>query len=179
MAKCSKCGKETSMFNLHTVGVSQVCDQCLIPSEFNPKIESMQQAKQDLIDMKRREEDRKNEIEELILRKPYLIDSIIITSVFSLEGKAVKKYFDFITAEAVIGTGIFSEFDASISDFFGVRGSSFEKKLKKAKEHATKQLKQDAFRLGANYILGADIDYMEIGNNMLMVTISGTPAIIE
>lgn len=100
---------------------------------------------------------------------------LLATSLIQLEGKKVVKYFDIIAVEIVIGTGIISEFGAALAG----RATPFEKKLKKAKEVALLKIKKDAFKIGANAILGVDIDYMNVGNDLLMVIINGTPVIIE
>lgn len=103
----------------------------------------------------------------------------LITSGFNFEGYAIKKYLGVIAGETVLGTGIFSEFDSSISDFLGVESSGFSEKLLKAREGATKKLIERANKLAANAIIGLDFDYVTFGKNMIGVIANGTAVYIE
>jgi len=113
---------------------------------------------------------------ELIEEK---IKNLLVTSAHFFQHKTITQYFDLITSEVVIGTGPISEFGAAFSDFFGARSGSFEAKLQKAKDMAIKHLKYLAQEKEANAVIAVDIDYMEIGNNMLMVVVSGTPVVLS
>lgn len=83
-----------------------------------------------------------------------------------------------ITSELVIGTGIFSELEATVFDLFGTTGA-YSDKLKEIKDKVFNDLINQAVKLGANGIIGADAEYMKIGSNMVMFSVTGTPVIIK
>ncbi|MFN5704553.1 MAG: heavy metal-binding domain-containing protein [bacterium] len=103
---------------------------------------------------------------------------MILTTTSTLEGKKILKYAGLVTGEAILGANIFRDIFASIRDIVGGRSGSYEEALREAKEIAIKEMQEEAIRLGANAIIGIDIDY-ETMNNMLMVTASGTAVMIE
>lgn len=103
---------------------------------------------------------------------------MILTTTSTLEGKRILKYAGLVTGEAILGANIFRDIFASIRDIVGGRSGSYEEALREAKEIAIKEMQEEAIRLGANAIIGIDIDY-ETMNNMLMVTASGTAVMIE
>lgn len=99
----------------------------------------------------------------------------------SIEGRTISKYCGVVTGEAVMGTNIFRDMFASIRDIVGGRSGSYEKELKKARDIAFAEITEEATALGANAIIGIDIDYEVLGesNGMLMVSISGTAVVID
>lgn len=99
----------------------------------------------------------------------------------SIEGHTISKYCGVVTGEAVMGTNIFRDMFASIRDIVGGRSSSYEKELKKARDLAFTEITEEAKTLGANAIVGIDIDYEVLGesNGMLMVSVSGTAVVIS
>lgn len=101
---------------------------------------------------------------------------MIVVTTNSIEGKSVKSYHGIVTGETIIGANIFKDFFASITDLVGGRSGSYEKVLREAKDTALREMKDEAERLGANAIIGIDLDYETVGSNggMLMVTASGT-----
>ncbi|BDH46528.1 UPF0145 protein [Salmonella enterica subsp. enterica serovar Choleraesuis] len=94
----------------------------------------------------------------------------------TLEGQQIIKYCGVVTGEAILGANIFRDFFASVRDIVGGRSGSYEKELRKAREIAFKELGEQASELGADAVVGIDIDYETVGkdSSMLMVTISGT-----
>lgn len=106
---------------------------------------------------------------------------MIITTTNSIEGKKIKEYLGIVTGETIIGANIFKDFLASFRDIVGGRSESYEKVLKEAKDLALQELEQRAIKMGANAILGVDLDYETVGakGGMLMVTASGTAVIFE
>jgi uncharacterized protein YbjQ (UPF0145 family) len=106
---------------------------------------------------------------------------MIITTTPSIEGKTIVKYLGIVTSEAVVGANIFRDLFASIRDIVGGRTSSYEGVLRRAKESALKEIQTNAAEMGANAVVGIDLDYETVGSNgsMLMVTASGTAVIIE
>jgi len=101
---------------------------------------------------------------------------MIMTTTNNLEGKVINQYLGIITGEAILGANIFKDFFAGIRDIVGGRSSSYEKELKEARRIAFSELEEKAFQLGANAIIGIDVDYETIGDtgSMLMVSVTGT-----
>jgi uncharacterized protein YbjQ (UPF0145 family) len=94
----------------------------------------------------------------------------------SLESKEITNYLGVVTGEAILGANIFKDIFAGIRDIVGGRSSSYERELQEARRLAFAEMEEKANRVGANAIVGIDIDYETIGANgsMLMVSVSGT-----
>ena len=92
------------------------------------------------------------------------------------QGQVVESYLGIVSGEAVMGANMFKDMFAGIRDIVGGRSGAYEEELRKAKEIAIHEMQQNAHQLGANAILGVDLDYETIGANgsMLMVSASGT-----
>jgi uncharacterized protein YbjQ (UPF0145 family) len=105
---------------------------------------------------------------------------MIVTTTPSVEGKPAREYKGIVSGEAIIGANIVKDFFAGIRDIVGGRSASYEKVLREAKDNALKEMEENAAAIGANAILGVDLDYETIGQNgsMLMVTASGTAVTI-
>jgi hypothetical protein len=105
---------------------------------------------------------------------------MILSTTPTLEGKPIKQYLGIVTGETIIGANAIKDFMAGLTDFFGGRSTTYEKVLIEAKETAIKELEERATILGANAIVGIDLDYETVGQNggMLMVTVSGTAVVI-
>jgi len=88
----------------------------------------------------------------------------------------VEKYLGIVFGEAIVGANIFRDLMASIRDIVGGRAGAYEEELKRAREIALQELEERARALGANAVIGIDVDYEVLGqgNSMLMVTASGT-----
>jgi len=99
---------------------------------------------------------------------------MIITTTNTLEGKKISGYLGIVTGETIIGANIFRDFFASIRDIVGGRSGAYEEVLKEARETALREMQEKAEAVGANAIIGVDLDYETIGQSMLMVTASGT-----
>ena len=97
----------------------------------------------------------------------------------TLEGKSVSKYLGVVTGEAILGANIVKDFFAGIRDIVGGRSAAYEKELQKARVIAFEEMDERAEALGANAILGIDLDYETVGGSMLMVTISGTAVVAD
>ena len=106
---------------------------------------------------------------------------MIITTTPDIEGKSISQYLGIVTGEAVMGTNIFRDMFAKVRDIVGGRSGAYEKELKKAREVALLEIETAATELGANAVVGVDIDYEVLGadNGMLMVSISGTAVIAQ
>ncbi|MCX7823513.1 MAG: heavy metal-binding domain-containing protein [Syntrophobacterales bacterium] len=101
---------------------------------------------------------------------------MIITTTPNVEGKRIIAYLGIVTGEAVMGANLFRDLFAGIRDIIGGRSGAYEKELRRAREAAFKDLMEAARELGADAVVGVDIDYEVLGekNGMLMVTVSGT-----
>lgn len=105
---------------------------------------------------------------------------ILMTTTSLVEGRPVKQYYGVVSGEAIIGANVVRDFFAGLRDFFGGRSSSYEDVLRKAKDTALKEMEMEACKLGANAVIGIDLDYETVGQNgsMLMVTCSGTAVLL-
>ena len=94
----------------------------------------------------------------------------------SIQGRDISKYHGVVTGEAILGANIFKDIFASIRDIVGGRSAAYEQELQKARIIAFEEMSQQASELGANAIVGIDIDYETVGAQgaMLMVSVSGT-----
>lgn len=100
---------------------------------------------------------------------------MIIVTTPTLDGKPVLEYLGVVTGEAILGANIVRDFFASITDIVGGRSGAYESSLKSAREIAMKEMADQAKSVGANAIIGVDVDYETVGNgSMLMVSVSGT-----
>lgn len=106
---------------------------------------------------------------------------MIMSTTNHLDRKEVQKYLGIVTGEAILGANIFKDFFAGIRDIVGGRSGAYEKELQEARKLAFEEMELKANSVGANAIIGIDIDYETIGANgsMLMVTVSGTAVSAE
>ena len=100
---------------------------------------------------------------------------------YFIEGKKIIAYKGIVFGEIVSGVDFVKDFAAGITNFFGGRSGSYEGELIKAREDALREMEMRAMTLGANCVVGVDIDYEVLGQNgsMLMVTASGTAVVVE
>ncbi len=99
---------------------------------------------------------------------------MIMTTTPGVEGKTIREYLGIVTGEAIMGANVFRDFFASITDIVGGRSAAYEKELNKARQIALEEMAQKAAELGAEAVVGIDLDYEVIREGMLMVTASGT-----
>ncbi|WP_343328474.1 heavy metal-binding domain-containing protein [Polaribacter staleyi] len=101
---------------------------------------------------------------------------MIVTTTPTIENRPATQYLGIVTGETIIGANFIKDFFAGIRDIVGGRSGSYEKVLREAKDSALKEMQQMANSLGAEAIVGVDLDYETVGSNggMLMVTASGT-----
>lgn len=106
---------------------------------------------------------------------------MILTTTPAIEGRKINSYLGIVTGEAIMGANIVRDFLASITDVIGGRSGAYEEKLQDARQIALQELENRALRLGANAVVGIDLDYEVIGQggSMLMVSASGTAVVIE
>ena len=105
---------------------------------------------------------------------------MILSTTPQIEGYPIREYKGVVTGETIIGANFIKDILASVRDFVGGRSASYEKVLREAKDIAMQEMIQRAQQMGANAIVGIDIDYETIGqgNSMLMVATSGTAVVI-
>ena len=102
---------------------------------------------------------------------------MIVTTTDGVEGRAIVEYRGIVSGEAVMGANVFRDFFAGITDLVGGRSGTYESELRKAKDFAIAQMVEDAGKLGADAVVGVDLDYEHLGGgnrSMLMVTANGT-----
>lgn len=101
---------------------------------------------------------------------------MIVTTTDGVEGRRVVQYLGVVTGESILGANILRDVFASIRDIVGGRAAAYERTLREAKETALAEMADDAAALGADAVLGVDLDYEAIGQNgsMLMVSANGT-----
>ncbi|MEF2966975.1 YbjQ family protein [Paenibacillus sp. M1] len=103
---------------------------------------------------------------------------MIITTTPMIEGYPVQRYSGIVTGEVIMGANVVRDFMASITDIVGGRSGAYESKLQEARDTAFAEMEAKAARLGANAIIGVDIDYEVIRDGMLMVSVSGTAVVV-
>lgn len=106
---------------------------------------------------------------------------MILTTTPSVEGRRISEYKGIVFGEVVNGVDFVKDFAAGLTNFFGGRSGSYEGELIEAREAALKELEKRARAMGADAVVGIDIDYEVLGqgNNMLMVTASGTAVVLD
>ena len=106
---------------------------------------------------------------------------MIITTTPSIEGRRITEYLAVVTGEAIMGANLFKDLFAGIRDIVGGRSAAYESELRKAREVAFEEIEAAAVKLGANAVVGLDIDYEVLGEKggMLMVSVSGTAVRID
>lgn len=103
---------------------------------------------------------------------------MIVTTTNSIEGHRISEYRGIVVGEAIMGANVFRDFFASITDIVGGRSGAYESKLQDARDTAMRELEQRAAALGANAVVGVDLDYEVVGDSMLMVSASGTAVVL-
>lgn len=106
---------------------------------------------------------------------------MLLTTTPTVEGRQIVTYYGVVTGETIIGANVMRDFMAGVRDFFGGRSGAYEEVLRKAKDTALEEMAREAQALGANAVVGIDIDYETVGasGSMLMVACSGTAVRIE
>lgn len=108
---------------------------------------------------------------------PY--QSIVCITASTWQGASSVQYLGLVTGEAILGANIFKDLFAGIRDIVGGRSAAYERELNRAREIAVDEMRQQAAMLGANAVIAVDLDYETVGQSMLMVSASGTAAIIR
>ena len=106
---------------------------------------------------------------------------MIISTTPTIEGRPIREYVGIVTGEVIVGANIFKDLFAGIRDLVGGRSATYERELQRARDIAFQELRERATALGANAVVGIDIDYEVLGrdNGMLMVSVSGTAVVVQ
>jgi uncharacterized protein YbjQ (UPF0145 family) len=107
---------------------------------------------------------------------------MLVTTTPVIDGKTVSQYFGLVSGEAILGANLFKDLFASIRDIVGGRSEAYEQELLKAKQIAIDEMCKQAQAMGANAVIGVDLDYETISmgsSNMLMVAASGTAVTVQ
>ena len=106
---------------------------------------------------------------------------MLVTTTHSVEGRGVREYRGLVMGEAILGANVFRDIFASIRDIVGGRSGGYENALREARLIAISEMEQEAEQLGANAVIGVDLDYETVGgsSSMLMVSASGTAVILD
>lgn len=106
--------------------------------------------------------------------------NMLLSTTSMLDGVRVVRYLGIVSGEAILGANVFKDLFAGIRDIVGGRSAAYERELRRAKEIATQEMVQQALSLGANGVIGIDLDYETVSNgSMLMVSASGTAVVVE
>lgn len=119
------------------------------------------------------------EEQAVLAKRRATLANMMVTTGYHFESFKIIKYMEIVSADTVLGTGMFSEFSAGVSDFFGAENDSFCTKIQQARQSAQKKLTLQACEKGANAIIGIDFDYIVLGQNMIGVSVTGTAVIVE
>ena len=107
-------------------------------------------------------------------------NNMVLSTTTTLDGMRVTRYLGIVSGEAILGANVFKDLFAGIRDIVGGRSAAYERELRRAKEIATQEMTEQAVSLGANGVIGIDLDYETVGNgSMLMVSASGTAVVVE
>jgi len=106
---------------------------------------------------------------------------MLVTTTSTLQGKTITDHLGLVSGEAIIGANVFRDFFAGIRDIVGGRSGSYERALRDAKDIALREMQEEAEKMGANAVIGVDLDYETVGkeSGMLMVTASGTAVVFQ
>ncbi|MCE8507998.1 heavy metal-binding domain-containing protein [Ruegeria pomeroyi] len=104
---------------------------------------------------------------------------MIVTTTPNVEGHRITAYKGIVVGEAIMGANVVRDVFASITDIVGGRSGAYESKLQDARETALSELEGRAAALGANAVVGVDLDYEVVGQSMLMVSASGTAVVLD
>lgn len=99
---------------------------------------------------------------------------MIVTTTNSVEGRNIAAYHGVVVGEAIMGANVVRDLFARVTDIVGGRSGQYENKLRDARAAAMRELEHEAKQLGADAIVGVDLDYEIIGDSMMMVSVSGT-----
>ena len=106
---------------------------------------------------------------------------MIVTTTNAIEGRRVREYRGIVFGEVITGINMFKDIGAGLRNIFGGRSQGYKEELQRAREEALAEMSQRAQLLGADAVIGVDVDYEVLGsdNGMLMVSVSGTAVVLD
>lgn len=146
---CPECGKELNDYELKNLW----CTNC------NSKFKSIEELYNNNPNLK-----KKNELQQ----------NFLVTTGNQFEGYTINRYFNLLNSEVVMGTGVLSELNAKISDFFGETSYKFEQKLQEAKKLALQKIIDSAIEMGSNAVIGFRYDMFSFSDNIISISAYGT-----
>jgi len=104
---------------------------------------------------------------------------MLVTTTNQLQGKNVEKYIGIVTGEAIMGANVVRDFLAGITDIIGGRSGAYESKLAQGREIALREMEEKARGLGANAVIGVDLDFETLRDGMMMCIATGTAVVVR
>ncbi|MFB6468258.1 YbjQ family protein [Cytobacillus sp. Hz8] len=104
---------------------------------------------------------------------------MVITTTSTLQGKEIERYISVVSGEAIMGANVVRDFLASVTDIIGGRSSAYENKLAEGREIALREMQDKASRLGANAVIGVDLDFETLREGMMMCIATGTAVYVK
>jgi len=155
---CGACGKAVTLYEEH-------CPNCgTVNPGYNPDVAAKHHDR-----IMRERSAREHE---------QRVSSLPVVTLYEIPGKAIDEIIGLLSAEVVLGTGMWTEFRTGISDFLGTRGTNFEKKIQKAREAAVDELRRRAVERGADAVLGVDMEITTVAD-VPMILVTGTAVRLE
>ncbi|MGZ0085424.1 YbjQ family protein [Caldibacillus thermoamylovorans] len=99
---------------------------------------------------------------------------MIVTTTNNIQGKEIEEYLGIVAGEVILGANVIRDFLASITDIIGGRSGTYESKLAQGREMAIKEMVNQARSLGANAVIGVDLDFETLRDGMMMCIATGT-----
>lgn len=171
---CSKCDHELT----EEMFLNEVCFNCGAPVSESKRIHEAEQARKAIEAEEQRKALIQHEKELLTVEKQNRYNNHLLTTGFSFETFHIVKYIGLVSGEIVIGTGYFSNLEASFSDIFGVQSTEYSDKIKKAKTLALDDMIAESTEKGGNAIIGVSYDIITFNRDMIGVSVNGTSVIV-
>lgn len=104
---------------------------------------------------------------------------MLVSTTSTLQGKEIERYIGIVSGEAIMGANVVRDFLASVTDIIGGRSSAYENKLSEGREIAIREMQEKAKRLGANAVIGVDLDFETLREGMMMCIATGTAVFVK
>ncbi len=104
---------------------------------------------------------------------------MILTTTPTLQGKEIESYLGIVSGEIILGANVVRDFFASITDVIGGRSGAYESKLSEGRELALREIESKARQLGANAVVGIDLDFETLRDGMMMIVATGTAVVVK
>lgn len=163
MAKCKNCGKKLGLFE---PALEEQCETCFDAAKFQERAKI---------------EAKEANIREVREERAAAIEAVILTTEACPQGMKITQRIEIVTAECAFGMNIFKDLFAGVRDIVGGRSEAVQKTLRDSRRTALYELKREAHAVGANAVIGVDLDYVELSAaaSMVLLVASGTAVNIE